>query len=136
MKFWKKFTLMITVTVCFISLCGCQGQDTADNKVEEEKLQEESFKVIGTESDSNNVYKVKITNLTGSNIVGIAIKASEEEGFVALMDSSDPFVNDETRIMYYEPSGSDAAVASEANASEDQSECPYDQESIPRCRHR
>lgn len=73
---------------------------------------------IGTESDSDLCQKIYVTNKTGKNITGFAIREDSSASYGEnMMQDSDVFKNDENRKVYYEEDASTAGVSSTADSS-------------------
>ncbi len=76
---------------------------------------EAPLKAIGTESEAQTVYKVKLTNSTGADISAVAVKEMSQEAFPAnMMAEGDAFVGGEQRMLYFDS----ASVPTQAPAQE------------------
>ncbi|MGI5874616.1 MAG: hypothetical protein ACOX8R_08190 [Bacillota bacterium] len=114
----KSKFLLIAVSALFAAaalLSGC-GSDN-NYVVEDEPVETEAepaLNTIGEPITGENVLTANLTNETGRDIIGFAMKVSEDTEFGAnLMDEGDVFTAGEERILYY-----DAADAFEAAAAQ------------------
>ena len=81
--------------------------------------QETELKTIGEKVESEDVFSVKLTNKTGKNIVGMAVKGSTDEEYPEnMLEEEDVFVQDEERILYFDPSAVIEANEAENNVDE------------------
>ena len=112
----KKSLLILALGLCLIA-AGCGKKEEApepEEVVEEETVE---YQVIGNASDT--AYKVLLTNSTGQDIKGIAVKMFEETEYPANMIKSDEvFANETTAEVYYTPEAVEAPVSDEADSSE------------------
>lgn len=101
-----------TLVGLMVSAAGCAvyAEEAAPAAAQgAEEAQE--LKSIGEKAEGETVYAVKLTNQTGKDITGLAIKEAAEEAFPEnMLTEGDVFAQDEERILYY-----DSAAAVEAN---------------------
>lgn len=102
--------LMLALSLCFVTV-GC-GEKEAETEVEEtveiEVEETVEYQVIGNESE--DAYKVLLTNSVGQDIKGIAIKTSDKEEYPANMMKTDEVLKDgDTAELYYTPETTEAA---------------------------
>ena len=99
---------------------GCAGNEETNSEkeatvTEEATPTEAPLKAIGTESETQTVYKVKLTNSTGADISAVAVKEMSQEAFPAnMMAEGDAFVGGEQRMLYFDS----ASVPTQAPAQE------------------
>lgn len=96
---------------CLGILAGCGKQKTEDQRsikeekeeIEKEKEEKEELKLIGNESEGENIYKVTLENNTGKDIVGISVKDSSQETYPEnMLSENDRFVKNERRYLFYD----------------------------------
>ena len=108
---------LIGLLAAGLLLCGCgSAEGTAEPEPTETAFAEVQpdpdalLKTIGTEQSGETVYRVKLKNETGRDIVGFSIRESNEATFPEnMLPDGDVFAAGEERILYY-----DAAAAIEA----------------------
>ena len=94
--------LVGTMVVTLISGCGKKKDSSnTEKKAEVETTAEiKELKKIG--DNVEGAYQFELTNATGQEITGVSIKSSGEESYPAnMLEDSDKFEKDETRIVYY-----------------------------------
>lgn len=91
--------------VCMIFGCGKKGEEKKDEEKKEEaqKVEAEAgkadYQIIGTESE--DAYKLLLTNNTGDEIRGISVKLSSEPEYPeSMMKTEDKILEMETVCMY------------------------------------
>ena len=99
--------LVSCVMVFSMTACSSTKETVETESVIETETEEETFKAIGTEAE--NAFCVKMKNATGLDIVGVAVKLTEDEDFdTNLLLDGDVFKADEERTLFYEmPVGDD-----------------------------
>ncbi len=97
------------------TLAGCGSSAAESEPVNEsapavEQKSEPEVAVIGKQSD--DAYKISLTNKLGAPVKGISIKGVDEDSFPAsMMSSSDELADDETVDLYYTPKSADSKAA-------------------------
>ena len=83
------------------------------------------YKTIGTVTQGPNVKRTLLLNLTGKDIIGFAIKSTDEAAFGnKLLLEGDLFVLDEIRELYFDPSPSKPQETETTTAAENQTTAP------------
>lgn len=112
----KKKVLLTTVilALALAVTTGCSKKEEVTKKADTtEKKTEETLKTIGTKSDK--AYEIKMTNKTKKDIIAVQVKSSTEEAYPAnLMDTSDSYKQDETRLIYYTPATTETTTSDES----------------------
>ena len=86
------------------------------------------YKTIGTVSQGPNVKRTLLLNLTGKDIIGFAIKSTDEAAFGnKLLLEGDLFVLDEIRELYFDPSPAKSQETETTTAAETQTTAPETQ---------
>lgn len=121
-KIWV--TLVVPVVAAGLMLGGCsaQNQDTAQKEaVEISDTKKTELKTIGSEVTGEHVESVNITNNTGKNITGFAIKSTGMEDYSEnLLASNDVFSQGEERSFSYDTTAALNATAPAENKEGDQ----------------
>lgn len=77
------------------------------------------LKIIGTQAEGDSIYQVTLQNHTGKEITGVSVKDSSQEEFPEnMLEESDVFAKDESRILYYDATEALSANDTEENASD------------------
>lgn len=99
----KKQLRMLAGLLCVgVLLAGCGKEKAEEKKEVKEEEPEITYQVIGRESE--DAYKMLVTNDTGNIITGIQIKNSEQAEYPANMMSGDQKIEkDEIVEFYYTP---------------------------------
>lgn len=113
----KKNILCISLIMLFAAgflMSGCSSKkDSTDEKSDEQTVSDEKtekeqdpdalLNTIGVEQTGEHVYKIKLKNETGKDIIGFSIKETSQEEFPEnLLEEDDVFAADEERILYYD----------------------------------
>ncbi len=118
--------ILVIGTACLLLGCGKSGESREAEKPktemsedeEVEKEEETEYKTIGKESE--DAYKFLLTNQTGDEITGFAIKASaSQETSQDLLEEGMKIEKEETVCVYYTPEKSDAEQGAEAKVTYD-----------------
>ena len=109
--------------LCAFTVFGCSSQEDTTEEAsqetqQEEEPEEEELKVIGTEAEGENVYKVILENNTGKGITGVAVKDSSMDAYPEnMLAEGDTFAQGERRELYYDSTSAlEAQAAQEADA--------------------
>ena len=112
--------IMVIAMVLSFAGCGSDGQGQSASAAGEETEQ-----VIGVNDGSEGIFRVELTNKTGSAITGFAIKESADAQYPDnMLPSGQTFGADEMRVLYYTPAEA-AASDSSADTGEKQLEPLY-----------
>ena len=111
--------ILVIGAACLVLGCGKKEEETKEPKEPEtemsedkEEEKEEEYKTIGKESE--NAYKLLLTNHTGDKITGFTVKASKaEEASQNLLESGMIIENEEIVCVYYTPEDVEAEAGSE-----------------------
>lgn len=105
-----------------------EGSGFMDEKeVKVPEVEAPKYKTIGTVANSPNVKKILLLNLTGKDIIGFAIKSSDETAFGnKLLLEGDLFKLDEVRELYFDPSPVKTPETETTTAAEAQTTAPAD----------
>lgn len=116
--------ILVIGAACLVLGCGKKEEATQEPKEPEteisddkevEKEEEAEYKTIGKESEE--AYKLLLTNHTGDKITGFTVKASNaEEPSQNLLESGMTIENEEIVCVYYTPQDMDAEAGSEKQA--------------------
>ena len=109
----KLVALILGVLLCAMAVGGCQGESNGADAASTPTATptstptptptEAPVKAIGTESDSESVFKVRLTNSTGLDITGISVKKTEDTEYPEnMLVQDDIFVGNEKRDLYYD----------------------------------
>ena len=102
---------------CLFAFAAC-GQEEA---VEEEApvAEEPAMATIGTEVEGEHVFAVELTNTTGYDIVGFAIKLCEEAEFTTnMLADGDVYTAGETRMLWFDAAYGYDYMASQQSGSD------------------
>ena len=116
MKKYMIRTIMTAAAVSFLLSAAGYGVSAEEEASAAEQGQEEvqELKTIGEKAEGETVFSVNLTNKTGKDIVGMAVKGAKEEEYPEnMLEEGDVFAQDEERILYY-----DSAAVVEANEAE------------------
>lgn len=103
----KRKVLAIAMTAILVlsllSGCGKKNdvkEDSSKTAKKTEKEEKEELKEIGKEAEG--AFQVKLVNETGQDITAVSVKSSAEEKYPDnMLENSEVFQKDETRILYY-----------------------------------
>lgn len=90
---------LLLVLGCGVFALADDGEP-ADDKAEE-AAEEEDLELIGEETEEG--YKIRLVNATGTDITGLNIKTSEAVEYTALMGEDEVFEQDEACYLCYTP---------------------------------
>lgn len=94
--------LLLTAMLPVWTACGTQETDAGSSTAVETPIVTASpLKQIGKESKGEHVFCVKLTNQTGKDISGFAVKTEQLEG-ENLLEAGDVFKNGETRELWFD----------------------------------
>lgn len=111
--------ILVIGAACLVLGCGKKEEGTKEPKEPETEMsedkeveKEEEYKIIGKESE--DAYKLLLTNHTGDKITGFTVKASNaEEASQNLLESGMIIENEEIVCAYYTPEDVEAEAGSE-----------------------
>lgn len=114
--------ILVIGAACLVLGCGKKEEETKEPKEPETEMsedkeveKEEEYKTIGKESE--DAYKLLLTNHTGDKITGFTVKASNaEEPSQNLLESGMIIENEEIVCVYYTPEDVKAEAGSEQQA--------------------
>jgi len=76
------------------------------------------LKLIGKESEEDNVYKFTLENKTDKDIVSLTVKSDIQDKFSDnMIDSKDPFIKNEKRLMYFVPEKQESTKSEDGHVS-------------------
>lgn len=123
MKFGKKSILYLLLVLSMVLFAGCSSsdpekeQEKQEEKQEEQEEKEPELKVIGTESADG--YTVKLKNVTGQDVTGVAIKDMDAKEFPEnMLADGDVFAADEERNLFWAAEAVSQAADEEADPDE------------------
>ncbi len=106
MKFRKKSILYLLLVLTVVLFAGCSSnkpEKEPEEKQEKQEKQEEKepeLKAVGTESTDG--YMVKLKNVTGQDVTGVAIKDMDAKTFPEnMLADGDVFAADEERNLFW-----------------------------------
>lgn len=116
MKFGKKSILYLLLVLAMVLFAGCSSNEPEkepEEKQEEQGEKEQELKAIGNESEGADVYTVKIKNVTGQDVTGVAIKDMDAKEFPEnMLADGDVFAADEERNLFW-PADEDSQASDE-----------------------
>ena len=106
---------MLALSLCLIAAgCGKKEEETEVKEAEKVVIEEEEveYQIIGNENE--DAYEILLTNSTGKDIVGIAVKTSDKTEYPSNMMKSDEVLKDGvTAKLFYTPEESSESVDTE-----------------------
>ena len=130
----KKIVTALMTAALGTSLLFSQATMAADNTAKTEDTaeadstdaaKEEELKTIGEkpEEDKEGVLSVKLKNLTGKVITGVAVKNEKDEKYPDnFLKDEDKFETDEERVLWFDPNAKDEEKDAEAKDTEETKE--------------
>ena len=130
----KKIVTALMTAALGTSLLFSQTTMAADNTAKTEDTaeadstdaaKEEELKTIGEkpEEDKEGVLSVKLKNLTGKVITGVAVKNEKDEKYPDnFLKDEDKFETDEERVLWFDPNAKDEEKDAEAKDTEETKE--------------
>lgn len=123
----KVLVSMFVLAAMLFSFAGCgapaEKEDAPVSEIETPVAAEEL--VIGERSDSEDTFRVELTNMTGSVITGFTIKESAEEEYPDnMIPYGEIFEAESMRVLYFTPA--EGAGEEAAPESEKETEAQYD----------
>lgn len=123
MKFRKKSILYLLLVLAAVLFAGCSSnkpEKEPGEKQEKQEKQEEKepkLKAVGTESTDG--YMVKLKNVTGQDVTGVAIKDMDAKTFPEnMLADGDVFAADEERNLFWRPDTNLQALEEEMDPDE------------------
>ena len=107
----KLVVLILGGVLCIMAVGGCQGENAGADTTPTPTVTETPtptptetpLKTIGTESDSDSSFSVRLMNNTGLDITGFAVKKTEDAEYPEnMLAQNDIFAADEERNLYYD----------------------------------
>ena len=106
MKFRKKSILYLLLVLAAVLFAGCSSNkpekepEEKQEKQEKREEKEPELKAVGTESTDG--YIVKLKNVTGQDVTGVAIKDMDAKTFPEnMLADGDVFAADEERNLFW-----------------------------------
>lgn len=99
--------------------------ETSDTETADDETKDEDLKTIGEkpEEDTEGVLSVKLKNLTGKVITGVAVKNEKDEKYPDnFLKDEDKFEADEERVLWFDPNAKDKADEENKDAADDTAE--------------
>ena len=122
MRFGKKSILYLLLVLAMVLLAGCSGNTPEKEPEEKQEKQEEKepeLKAIGTRSEGTDGYTVKLKNVTGQDVTGVAIKDIDAKEFPEnMLADGDVFAADEERNLFWTAEAVSQASDGEADSDE------------------
>ena len=104
---------LLTMTAGY-GVCAAEETSAAPQGQEEAEL-----KTIGEKAEGETIFAVKLTNSTGKNITGLAVKGAKEAAYPEnMLEEGDVFGQDEERVLYYDSAAVLEAVEAENEGDE------------------
>ncbi len=97
----------------------------ADKDAADDETKDEDLKTIGEkpEEDTEGVLSVKLKNLTGKVITGVAVKNEKDEKYPDnFLKDEDKFEADEERVLWFDPNAKDKTDEENKDAADDTAE--------------
>ena len=99
-----------------------ENKEADDTEAADDEAKDEDLKTIGEkpEEDTEGVLSVKLKNLTGKVITGVAVKNEKDEEYPDnFLKEEDKFEADEERVLWFDPNAKDKVDEENKDAADD-----------------